>query len=56
MAFPLIKAQWRTSAPLPIIAGPLIYADGKTLASLASYVMHLIDRFMNKLQLMSDKD
>ena len=28
----------------------------KTLASLASYVMHLIDRFMNKLQLMTDKD
>ena len=28
----------------------------KNLASLASFVMHLIDRFMNKIQLMTDKD
>lgn len=35
IAFPRINAQWRTSASLPMMTGPLMQAVGATLALLA---------------------
>ena len=50
IAFPLIKAQCLTSAFLPIIAGPFIYAVGATVADLAIHTFSLTLSYSSSLK------